>query len=966
MTVPGAAPPPEPLKGGPRQLGAFAATARLATGRRTTAFLGQREHQSSLYVLRELNRGLDPEIFEAELRAIRGFDGAQTGPEVFRVEGSVISATRAAVGESLATILARAMDSERALDLDIAIAIAMGVAGRMAQAGERRFHGDLVPHHVIVGYDGSVELIDPAGAAYRERMKAPDRSGYRAPEQIRGEPVGPHADVFQLGILLFEMSTGTRLYGQPSWRENETAILEGRFPRPRDLVGDGYPIELQLVLRKLLRPLPAGRFPDGGAARDALRLVAAARGEVTAAQVGTWMRRAFPERYQLWRGLVIDAAEALARPRARPSSRDPTRVASSDDLSPVERADTVRLVPDAARGWPPHSAQSPQLPMPAVTEEGPIPALDRLFKTDPDGHRPLSHLAPQAPDTAPSASSPGPTLDADRRPRAVPVLERFDNDESTDNIDTLETRPQPLPPRAERALYTESNTPTPDAGFEAETLAAIARPVPGGLAASPGAKRAISAQTDLSDTDVGVPLAALDLTPDELSPATLADTDPSAATMNEAGSTAGGRLGDTDPINSENTGPRRLRGRVASDLLLPDPPIATGRALDLASDLLEPNEEEALHKTIRVEAPAKSGDLERGAAPAGGSVGPGKETSRTERAQDRRAEGDASELNTPAPTGLAPSRPEAPAEGRGGPREGAGWPTAKPAESPRGSEPAREGAGKPFEAILQWPAGQAADPLSTPPPVQPANPLLAQSQVPTQIVRDRHLPTATESARSQRASDTPPSQARPPHGGPAAPSRPATSSSPSDESASMALVIPITDDELNRVTRRRRLVVGALAALAVAGIIALWTTTTLDDGSPIKAWLDPPAPPRSAPRPSAPGTASATTALAAASATTAPGLESARAGEGAPGSEPRAPAVPGPVRATVRIVVSPRSARPRIRANGVESDLAIEVRDEPVEIVISAPGYADEIRQVGPDSPRNLKVNLHRKRGSGR
>jgi hypothetical protein len=347
MTVPGAAPPPEALKGGPRQIGPFTATAQLGVGRRTIALVGHRDPAEGPLVLREMRVGVDVDVFEAEVRAQRAFDSGPEAPDVLRLPQSAVSFGRLAVGESVATILEQAISQKKPVDLDIALAIAMGIAHKLAKTGERRCHCDLVPHHAIVGYDGSIHLIDAAPTAHRERIKALSRIGYRAPEHIRGELVGPQADVFMLGILLFEMTTASRLFGMSTARDADSAIIEGRLPRPRDLVGDTYPIELQLVLRKLLRPAPAGRFTDGATARDALRLVAAARTEITQAQIGAWLKRVFADRYASWRGLVPEAAvlEAEDAPissaQARPSSRAATRRASA----PIERADTIPRIP---------------------------------------------------------------------------------------------------------------------------------------------------------------------------------------------------------------------------------------------------------------------------------------------------------------------------------------------------------------------------------------------------------------------------------------------------------------------------------------------------------------------------------------------------------------------------------------------------------------------------------------------
>jgi hypothetical protein len=359
MTVPGAAPPPEPLNNGPRPLGPFTLTAQIGVGRRTIAYLGYKSRPDDLLLIRELQKGFDPDVFETEVRGGRAFSGSTGAAEVIRTQAGSVQVSRAVVGESLATILEQAISLKKPVDLDIALAITMGIAGRLARAGERRFHGDLVPHHVLIGYDGLVHLIDPACAAHRERSRAPGRAGYRSPEHVRGDAVGPQSDVFMLGILLFEMTTALRLFDLATSQDTDAAIVEGRLPRPRDLVGDTYPIELQLVLRKLVRPSASGRFPDGAATRDALRLVAAARTEIAPQHIGGWLKRQFQDRHAVWRQIAGEAAGAIEEGPLVMRGR-----------SVIERGDTVPRITSI----PPVERTEPNLPISSVRPQSALGA----------------------------------------------------------------------------------------------------------------------------------------------------------------------------------------------------------------------------------------------------------------------------------------------------------------------------------------------------------------------------------------------------------------------------------------------------------------------------------------------------------------------------------------------------------------------------------------------------------------
>lgn len=383
------APPVEALPEGTLSIGPYTVLGALGPGRRTFAHLAK-DSAGALVVLRELKSPIAPEAIEAELRSIPSLAVGEPGGALFAAGGKTYVPHAGAVGESLATVLASTIQGGRSLDLGVGLTIAMGIADRLAASG--RPHGDLVPHHVIVGYDGAIHLRDPAAEFYRERLTAPDRLRYRSPEHVRVEPITASSDVFVLGILLFELTTQRRLYPLPDDRVDR-AILEAESPKPRELVGDAYPIDLQLVLRKLLRPTSAGRFADGRAAKEALRLVAATRADVGSAPLATFMRSRFAERWRRWSQLLT--AAGLGRedggserthplPTDRPFSRANTlpsgRPSSAGlEAGPLEAEAPARTDREVAL----RPAEPPDLdPDPTEVADGP-PATSTFAPTDP-------------------------------------------------------------------------------------------------------------------------------------------------------------------------------------------------------------------------------------------------------------------------------------------------------------------------------------------------------------------------------------------------------------------------------------------------------------------------------------------------------------------------------------------------------------------------------------------------------
>jgi len=79
-------------------------------------------------------------------------------------------------------------------------------------------HRDISPQNVLIGYEGEVKLIDfgiakAAGKASKTQAGIlKGKFGYMSPEQVRGLPIDRRSDIFALGIILYEMLTGQRLF----------------------------------------------------------------------------------------------------------------------------------------------------------------------------------------------------------------------------------------------------------------------------------------------------------------------------------------------------------------------------------------------------------------------------------------------------------------------------------------------------------------------------------------------------------------------------------------------------------------------------------------------------------------------------------------------------------------------------------------------------------------------------------
>ncbi len=144
-------------------------------------------------------------------------------------------------------------------------------------------HRDVSPSNVLLGRLGEVKLSDFGVAKARMRSyhtvsgtikgKAP----YMAPEQILGASVvDRRADVFSLGVLLFETTTRARLYSSKGDAQAMKMILDGYVPDPAEL-RPGFPPELTRIIKRALEVDRDVRYQTAQALADDLDALARSR-----------------------------------------------------------------------------------------------------------------------------------------------------------------------------------------------------------------------------------------------------------------------------------------------------------------------------------------------------------------------------------------------------------------------------------------------------------------------------------------------------------------------------------------------------------------------------------------------------------------------------------------------------------------------------------------------------------------
>ncbi|HJL17307.1 MAG TPA: serine/threonine-protein kinase, partial [Sandaracinaceae bacterium LLY-WYZ-13_1] len=166
-------------------------------------------------------------------------------------------------------------------------------------------HRDVSPQNLFVTYEGAVKVVDFGCAKALERVTQTNtgimkgKVSYAAPEQLKQESdVDARADVWALGVCLWEALTLEQLFRRENAIQTAMAVLEDRIPRA-DEGRDWVPSKLADIAAKALARDASERYPDARAMGKALRGFIARSGvPFESAEVAEWMRYLFPQRHR--------------------------------------------------------------------------------------------------------------------------------------------------------------------------------------------------------------------------------------------------------------------------------------------------------------------------------------------------------------------------------------------------------------------------------------------------------------------------------------------------------------------------------------------------------------------------------------------------------------------------------------------------------------------------------------------
>ncbi len=280
------------------RLGAYAVVAPLAAGGMADVYLGRAADRHVAIKVLDPKRSLELDacrMFLDEARLVGMLDheniAAVLDVDVDSRTNLHYIAMEYVHGKDLREIMIRAGHHGLSIPYEVSIGIVMQAAAGLHHAHNATdatgkplhlVHRDVSLSNIMVGFDGIVKLVD-FGIA-RSTMSSVHtmpgivrgKASYMSPEQCMGEHVDHRTDVFALGVVLYELTTGARCFGGKTDFEKMLAVVRGDYVAPSDLVAD-YPAELEQIVRCALSPDVDQRFPTCAALFDALDRVLSGR-----------------------------------------------------------------------------------------------------------------------------------------------------------------------------------------------------------------------------------------------------------------------------------------------------------------------------------------------------------------------------------------------------------------------------------------------------------------------------------------------------------------------------------------------------------------------------------------------------------------------------------------------------------------------------------------------------------------
>jgi serine/threonine-protein kinase len=210
--------------------------------------------------------------------------------DVGEEEGLLYLAMEYVHGKDLRVFLKRLKDDNEKMPLGAALYVVQQIARALHHAYTtvdlngrqlKAIHRDVSPHNVLVGFDGSIKLVD-FGVAISATTKQHDpnavagKHNYMSPEQLQGLDLDARSDLFSLGAVFYEMLSGERPFLRDNPDDMFRAVLTAQY-RPLSQLRPDLGPDIDKLIGRMLTVRVADRIPDGNRLAEELSAYAAAK-----------------------------------------------------------------------------------------------------------------------------------------------------------------------------------------------------------------------------------------------------------------------------------------------------------------------------------------------------------------------------------------------------------------------------------------------------------------------------------------------------------------------------------------------------------------------------------------------------------------------------------------------------------------------------------------------------------------
>jgi serine/threonine protein kinase len=217
-------------------------------------------------------RAVEMFLSEARLAAALSHPNVVQIYDVGQEEGSYFIVMERVSGSDLRTLAEATTRQAQMIPMELAVNIILQVLEGLRYAHTFRdetgrplkiVHRDISPPNILISADGAVKVADFGIARaedqlYDETGMRPGKFAYMSPEMVRGEPVDARSDLFSVGVMLYELTVGQRLFRAPTF-EAMRRVVDEPIPPPT-FSRAGYPVDLEILVMRALERNSADRF----------------------------------------------------------------------------------------------------------------------------------------------------------------------------------------------------------------------------------------------------------------------------------------------------------------------------------------------------------------------------------------------------------------------------------------------------------------------------------------------------------------------------------------------------------------------------------------------------------------------------------------------------------------------------------------------------------------------------------